>query len=64
MFDNIEEATKENPYVLILVCSLAGIYLLLIIPIRGLDIRDYKMVRNVFVLALANVLINVWDIYV
>ncbi|XP_067950294.1 uncharacterized protein [Watersipora subatra] len=42
VFDDIGAKTRENPYVLILVCLLAGLYLILLIPIRRLDIRDYK----------------------
>ena len=47
VFNNLGAKTAENPYVLIVVCLLAGLYLILIIPIRRLDIRDYKKVNIV-----------------
>ena len=47
VFNNLGAKTAENPYVLIVVCLLAGLYLILIIPIRRLDIRDYKKVNVV-----------------
>ena len=43
---NIDEKTAENPYVLIVVCLIAGIYCLLLIPIRRADIQDQKQVRS------------------
>ena len=45
VFNDLGAKTDENPYVLIVVCLLAGLYLILIIPIRRLDIRDCKKVN-------------------
>ncbi|KAF6038212.1 hypothetical protein EB796_003483 [Bugula neritina] len=42
VFDDLGAKTAENPYVLILVCLIAGLYFILLIPIRRLDVRDYK----------------------
>ena len=47
VFNDLGAKTAENPYVLIVVCLLAGLYLILIIPIRRLDIRDYRKVNIV-----------------
>ena len=46
VFDDIGAKTAENPGVLIVVSILAGLYLLLLIPIRYLDVRDYKTVSQ------------------
>jgi len=46
VFDDLGAKTAENPYVLILVCLIAGLYFILLIPIRRLDVRDYKRVSE------------------
>ena len=46
VFDDMGAKTAENPGVLIVVSILAGLYLLLLIPIRYLDVRDYKTVSQ------------------
>lgn len=45
VFNDIGAKTRENPYVLIVVCLLAGLYLILLIPIRRMDVKDYRLVR-------------------
>lgn len=44
VFDDIGAKTRENPYVLIVCCILIGSYLLLLIPVRRMDVRDLKKV--------------------
>ena len=44
VFDNFGVKTAENPYVLIVVCCLIGLYLLLLLPMRRADTRDYTEV--------------------
>ena len=44
VFNDLGAKTAENPYVLIVVCLLAGLYLILLIPVRYLDVRDAKKV--------------------
>ena len=48
VFDDLGSKTAENPYVLIVVCLIAGLYFLLLIPIVRMDRRDYRMVSLVF----------------
>ena len=45
VFDDLGAKTAENPYVLIVVCLIAGMYFILLIPIVRMDRRDYRMVR-------------------
>ena len=44
VFDDLGAKTAENPYVLIVVCLIAGMYFILLIPIVRMDRRDYRMV--------------------
>lgn len=46
VFDDLGAKTAENPYVLIVVCLIAALYFILLIPIVRFDRRDYKMVSS------------------
>lgn len=46
VFDDIGAKTRENPYVLIVVCLLTGLYFILLIPIKRMDVKDRRLVRN------------------
>lgn len=48
VFDEMGSRTRENPYVLIVVCLLAGIYLMILIPVQRMDRRDTKMVSPIY----------------
>lgn len=47
VFDDLGAKTAENPYVLIVVCLIAGLYFVLLIPIARMDRRDYRMVSSI-----------------
>lgn len=54
VYDDMGAKTAENPGVLIVVSILVGLYLLLLIPIRRMDVKDHKLVCTVSTMKLTD----------